>query len=96
MPVSKDEGGVAGRSGQQPGRDGPLALEGGAVGAQRAEGDRVGSALGGEVTAEAEHVCPGGQPEPGELGKFAEAQAFGDVAAGVVPDGQLVQGGRRA
>ena len=81
---------------QQPGGDSPLALVGGAVGAQRAEGDRVGAALGGEVAAEAEHVRPGGQPQVGELGEPAEAEAFGDVAAGVVPDGQLVQAVGRA
>jgi hypothetical protein len=95
MPVSDDERGVI-SSRPQSGGDSALALVGSTVGAQRAEGDRVGAALGGEVAAEAEHVCPGRQSQVGELGEPAEAQAFGDVAAGVVPDGQLVQavGGR--
>ena len=83
---------------QEPGGDGALALVSGAVGTEGAEGDRVGAALGGEVAAEAEHVRPGGQPQVGELGELAEPEAFGDVTAGVVADGQLVQavGGRDA
>ncbi len=97
MPVSDDEGDVIG-SRQQPGGHSPLALVGGTVGAQRAKGNRVGAALGGEAAPEAEHVRPGGQPQVGELGELAEAETFGDVAASVVPDGQLVQavGGRDA
>jgi len=34
-------------------------------------------------------VRPGGQPQAAELGQFAEAEAFGDVAAGVVADGKV-------
>ena len=91
VPVGDDEGGVAVEVGLQPGGDGVLALVGGPVGAQRAEGDGVGAALGGEVAAEAEHVRPGGQPQVVELGELAEAEACGDVAAGVVADGQVGQ-----
>ena len=43
------------------------------------------------MAAEAEHVRPGGQSQVGEWWELAEAEAFGDVAAGVVPDGQFVQ-----
>ena len=38
-----------------------------------------------------EHVRPRHEPQVGELGEPAEPEAFGDVTAGVVPDGQLVQ-----
>jgi hypothetical protein len=41
------------------------------------------------VAAEAEHVRPGGQPQLLELGKVAETEACGDVAAGVLTDGQV-------
>ena len=41
------------------------------------------------MAAEAEHVRPRGQPQVLELGEPAEAQACGDVAAGVVADGQV-------
>jgi len=92
VPVSDDERGIAFQSGYEPGGDGPLALVDGAICAQRAEGDRVGAALGGEVAAEAEHLRPGRQPQVGELGEPAEAEAFADVTAGVVPDGQLLSG----
>ena len=47
-----------------------LALVGGAVGAECAEGGGVGAALGGEVAAEAEHVRPGGQPQVLQLGEL--------------------------
>ena len=94
--MSEDQDGVAGGDWQEPGGYGALALVSGTVGAEGAEGGGVGPALGGEVAAEAEHVRPGGQPQVGELGQPAEAEAFGDVAAGVVADGQLVQGGRRS
>ena len=95
-PVSEDQGGVAAGGWQEPGGYGALALVSGTIGAEGAEGDRVGPALGGEVAAEAEHVRPGQQSQVGELGELAEAEAFGDVAAGVVPDGQLLEavGGR--
>jgi len=49
VPVGDDERGVAVQVGQEPGGDGLLALVGGTVGAQRAEGGGVGAALGGEV-----------------------------------------------
>ena len=68
---------------------GALALIGGPVGAQRAVGDGVAAAFGGEVAAEAEHVRPGGQAQVLELGELAEAQTCGDVAAGVLTDRQI-------
>ena len=68
-----------------------VALVLGAFGAQRAKGGGVVAALGREVTAEAEHVRPGGQAQVFESGEFAEAQACGDEAAGVLADGQLGQ-----
>ncbi len=40
------------------------------------------------MTAESEHVRPGGESEGFELGELAEAEAFGDESAGVVGDGQ--------
>jgi hypothetical protein len=57
------------------------------------EGDGVGAALGGEVAAEAEHVRPRGQPQLLELGELAEAEACGDVAAGVFADWQVGEPG---
>ena len=47
------------------------------------------AALGREVAAEAEHVRPRGQPQVGQCGELAEAQACADEAAGVLADGQL-------
>ena len=41
------------------------------------------------MAAEAEHVRPGGQAQVLESGKLGQAEAFGDVAAGVVADGQV-------
>ena len=67
---------------------GGLALVGGTVGAECAEGGGVGAAFGGEVAAEAEHVGPCGQVQVFEFGELGQAQAFGDVAAGVVANGQ--------
>src|SRR5262249_8780593 len=67
--------------GQESGSDGLLALIGGAVGAQSAEGGGVGAALGSEVTAKAEHVCPGGQTqifqECAQSVRFARFALFG-------------------
>jgi hypothetical protein len=79
--------------GLQPGGDGVLALMGGPVGAQRSEGDGVAAALGRKVAAEPEHVRPGGQAQVRELRELADAQACGDVAAGVFADGQVGQPG---
>src|SRR5712691_2864722 len=48
------------------------------------------------MAAEAEHVRPGGEAQMVEFGESAQAQALGDVAAGVVGDGEvgeLVGGG---
>src|ERR1019366_6965806 len=75
--------------------DGVLALVLATSGAERAEGRGVGAAFGGEVAAEAAHVCPGGQPELFELGELAEAQAFGDEAARMLADGQVGEAGCR-
>src|SRR5260370_3393402 len=65
------------------------------VGAERAQGDGVSAALGGEVTTEAEHVCPRGQPQAAELGNLAETKAFGDMTAGVGAGGQGGEPGGR-
>jgi len=86
VPVGDDERDARVEVGLQPGGDGVIALMGGPVGAQRAEGNGVGAALGGEVTAEAEHVRPRGQSQSLELGELAESEAFSDVAAGMVAD----------
>ena len=95
MPVSEDEGRVCGRAGQEAGSDGVLALVLSTGSAERAEGRGVGAAFGGEMAAEAEHVRPGGQAELFELGEFAEAQAFGDQAAGVLADREVGEAGGR-
>jgi len=89
VPVIDDQRGIAVDVGQQSGGYGGFTLVGGALGAERAHGGGVSAALGRKVAAEAEHVRPGDQSQVGELGKPAEAQAFGDVAAGVVADGQV-------
>jgi hypothetical protein len=99
VPLGEDERAVRRKVGHEPGGYGLFALVGGAVGAQGAEGDGVGAALGREVAAEAEHVRPGREPQPFQARELAEAEAFGDEAAGVVPDGkvgQLVGGGDAA
>src|SRR5208282_714530 len=88
VPVGEDDGGVAVEVGPEPGSDGLFPLMGGAVGTERAKGGRVGAALGGEVAAEAEHVCPGRQTQVFKPWEFAEPDAFGDVAAGVLADGK--------
>ncbi len=69
--------------GPQQGRDVPVLPARVRLGqrAQGAECGGIGAAFGGEVTAEAEHVRPGGQPHAFESGEFAEADAFGDVTA---------------
>jgi len=41
------------------------------------------------VAGKAEHVRPGSEAQAAESGELAEANAFGDVAAGVLADGQL-------
>jgi hypothetical protein len=41
------------------------------------------------MTAEAEHVRPGSQPQAAEGGKAAEPQAFGDEVASVLADGKV-------
>ena len=87
VPVIDDERGIAVDVGQQSAGYGGFALVSGTLGAERTHGGGVSAALGRKVAAEAEHVCPGGQSQVGELGKPAEAEAFGDVAAGVVADG---------
>ena len=38
---------------------------------------------------EAEHVRPGRQAQVFQAGEFAEPDAFGDVAAGVLADGEV-------
>jgi hypothetical protein len=43
------------------------------------------------VAAEAKHVRPRGQPKIGQFREFAQAQADGDKAAGVLADRQLVE-----
>jgi hypothetical protein len=91
MPIGDDEGGVTVEVWQQPGSDGLFALVLSAVGAQRAESDGVGTAFGREVSTEAEHVRPGGQPQLFQFGELAEAEAFGDEAAGVIADRQCVE-----
>src|SRR5690606_11833963 len=58
---------------------------------QRAEGGGVVAGLGGEVAAEAEHVGPFGQPQPGELLDGAQVEALGDEPPRMLGDGQLVQ-----
>jgi hypothetical protein len=93
--VSEDERRVSGRTGEEAGSYGVLALVLATSGAERAQGRGVATALGGEVAAEAEHVCPGGQPELFELGELAEAQAFGDQAARMPADGQVGEPGCR-
>jgi hypothetical protein len=72
VPVSEDERRVCGRTGQESGSYGVLALVLATSGAERAESRGVATALGREVAAEAEHVSPGGQPEVFELGELAE------------------------
>ncbi len=67
----------------ESGGDGELTLVGGPVGSERAEGDGVAAALGGEVAAEPEHVRPGGQPHFLDLRDLAQAQACGNMASGV-------------
>jgi hypothetical protein len=99
VPLGEEERAVRRKVGHLPGGYGLFALVGGAVGAQGAEGDGVGAALGREVAAEAEHARPGREPQPFQARELAEAEAFGDEAAGVVPDGkvnQLVGGGDAA
>ena len=66
--ASDNESGVAKRAGQEPGSSGVFSLMRGAVCAQRAERCRIGSALGGEVAGEAEHVLPGCQSQRAKLG----------------------------
>jgi hypothetical protein len=81
VPVIEDERGIAVDVGHQSGGLGLFALVGGAVGAQAAQGDGVGAALGAEVAAKAEHVRPCGKPQVVEPGQLAAAEAFGDMAA---------------
>ena len=85
-PVGEDEDGVAVGYGPVGRCCGVFALVLARCGAERAEGGGVAAGLGGEVAAEAEHVRPGGQPQVGQVGELAEAQAFGDEAAGVLAD----------
>ena len=59
LPFGEDERAALGKVGHEPGGYGLFALVDGAVGAQGAEGDGVGAALGREVAAEAKHVRPG-------------------------------------
>ena len=89
LPLGQDERAVRRKVGHEPGGYGLFALVGGAVGAQSAEGDGVGAALGREVAAESEHVRPGRKPQAFQARELAEAEAFGDEAAGVVADGKV-------
>ena len=43
------------------------------------------------MAAKAEHVCPGGQPQVFQTREFAEPDALGNVAAGVVSNGQRAE-----
>lgn len=88
-PVSENERGAVGQGGDETGVYRVLALVVGAGGAECAEGGGVAAALGGEVAAKAEHVCPGGQAEVVEFGQLAEAEAFADEAAGVVANREV-------
>ena len=91
VPLGEDERAVRRKVGHEPGGYGLFALIGGAVSAQGAEGDGVGAALGREVATEAEHVRPGRKPQPFQARELAEAEAFGDEAAGVLADGKVSQ-----
>ena len=91
VPFGEDERAVQVEIGLQPAGYGLFALMPGPVGAQGAEGDRVGAALRGEVAAEAEHVSPLCEPQVVQAGQFGETQAFGDEAVRVVADGQVVE-----
>jgi hypothetical protein len=53
----------------------------GAGGAEGAECGGVAAALGGDVAAEAEHVCPGDEAKVFKLREQAEPEALGIVAA---------------
>jgi hypothetical protein len=64
-PVGQDQRGVVFRFRPEVASGGVVALVLGAFGAQRAEGSGVVAALGREVTPEAKHVRPRGQPKIG-------------------------------
>ena len=98
VPVSDDNSGVVARVLQEPVYGGLLALVDSAVGTNRAEGGGIDAALGSEVTAKSEHVCPGGQAQVFQTAEFAEPDAFGNVTAGVLSDWQRVElvGGSKA
>src|SRR5579859_313051 len=99
MPVRQDDRRIASDVRLEPGGYRLLTLVGGAVGTQGAEGDGVNAALGRKVAAESEHVRPSRQAHFFQSGKFAEAQAFGDEAAGVLAyrqRGELIGGGDAA
>jgi hypothetical protein len=68
-----------------------VALVPGSVSAQGTQGDRVGAALGREVAAESEHVSPGDQAKVFQAREFAETEALGDEAAGMLADRQVGQ-----
>ncbi len=87
--MGENEDRVATGVGPESSGYGVLALMSGAVGAERAESGGVGTALGREVAAEAEHVRPGGQAQAAESVKLAQADAFGDEAAGVLADREV-------
>ena len=91
VPVGDNERRLAVQVGQEPSGDGLLTLVGGTVGTERAEGGRVGAALGGEVPGEAEHVRPRRQPQVFQAGEFVEPDAFGNVTACVLADRQHVE-----
>src|ERR1039457_2274422 len=69
LPMGDNERGLAIRHGPQACGGGVVALVLGAVGPQRAESGGVAAALGREMTTEAEHVRPGGQPQAAEGGE---------------------------
>src|SRR6266511_1845878 len=66
--------------------------------AERAEGGRVAPALGQEVAAEAELMCPLAQPQAGEVRPAAERPAGPDQASDVLAEVEVPQvgGGRDA
>ena len=89
LPVSDDERVISFGCGPEAVVYGVFALVLDPFGAERAEGCGVGAALGGEVAAETEHVSPANQAQAAEFGELAEAEAFGDEAAGVLADREV-------
>jgi hypothetical protein len=89
LPVSDDERVITFRCGPEAVVYGVFALVLDPFGAKRAESCGVGPALGREVAAEAEHVCPADQAQAAEFRELPKAETLGDEASGVLADGKV-------